>query len=344
MSELLNRKKRLYSFEQQSKDIFRVDPPIPRIMMIELSNACNHACLFCANPFMQRKIGRIDDDLVERVLREGADLGVREVGFFSTGEPFVSKNLEDYVATARDCGYEYLYITTNGALASPTRIKKVIDAGLTSIKFSINAGSRATYEAVHGKDDWEKVIANLKYASEYRKTLERPFKLYVGFVVTKLTEHEVDAFVETYSHYVDEILPVPAHNQYAQMSGAEQILMTDHSERRNDMCTLPFARIHVTNEGYLTLCCVDYHNYLAIADLNTMSLEDAWHSDAFKDARNRHITGRLEGTLCGNCWQGRTDKIAPIDGALGSHIDFSDVDRKSATAVLSRMKKLQDTE
>lgn len=341
MSELLNRKKRLYSSEEQSSNIFRVDPPAPRIMMIELSNACNHACLFCANPFMQRKIGRIDDNLVDRVLKEGYELGVREVGFFSTGEPFVSKNLEHHVACARDYGYEYLYITTNGALASPKRIKKVIDAGLTSIKFSINAGSRETYKAVHGKDDWEKVITNLKFASEYRKTLERPFKLYVGFVVTKLTEHEVDDFVATYSEYVDEILPVPAHNQYAQMSGAEQILMTDHSERRSGVCTLPFARIHVTNEGYLTLCCVDYHNYLAVADLNDMTLGEAWHSEAFQNARELHLTGRLDGTLCGNCWHGTKGAIAPMDEKLGAQIDFSEIEKKSSSAVETRREILE---
>ena len=39
---------------------------------------------------------------------------------------------------------------------------------------------------------------------------------------------------------------------------------------------MPFNRIHVTWEGYLTLCCVDYQNYLIVEDLNKISLWDAY--------------------------------------------------------------------
>ena len=38
-----------------NKKYLKESPPIPKLMHIELSNACNHACLFCSNPLMQRK-------------------------------------------------------------------------------------------------------------------------------------------------------------------------------------------------------------------------------------------------------------------------------------------------
>ena len=37
-------------------------------------------------------------------------------------------------------------------------------------------------------------------------------------------------------------------------------------------------------EGYLTACCVDYQNYLTIADLNLVSIGDAWKSKAFRES------------------------------------------------------------
>ena len=43
-----------------------------------------------------------------------------------------------------------------------------IDAGLDSIKFSINAGSRATYALIHGKDDFERVSEHLAWISDWR--------------------------------------------------------------------------------------------------------------------------------------------------------------------------------
>lgn len=48
-----------------------------------------------------------------------------------------------------------------------------------------------------------------------------------------------------------------------------------------------FALCHLTGyillgRGYLTLCCVGSQNYLAIEDLNDMSLKEAWASLKFQ--------------------------------------------------------------
>ena len=45
-----------------NKKYLKESPPIPKLMHIELSNACNHACLFCSNPLMQRKKKIADDN------------------------------------------------------------------------------------------------------------------------------------------------------------------------------------------------------------------------------------------------------------------------------------------
>lgn len=138
-------------------------PPMPKNMMVELSNVCNHACLFCTSPNMTRKISRIDSGLLKRIMRDARDSGVEEIGFYTTGEPFMHKSLESFVHDASELGFSYIYISTNGALATPERAKRVMDAGLNSIKFSINADSRETYKLIHGSDDWNKVMANLKF-------------------------------------------------------------------------------------------------------------------------------------------------------------------------------------
>ena len=56
----------------------------------------------------------------------------REIGFYTTGEPFVYKGIEDI--DKKEIGYEYTYVSTNGALATPSRAKKVIESGIDSIK------------------------------------------------------------------------------------------------------------------------------------------------------------------------------------------------------------------
>lgn len=301
-------------------------PTVPKDMLFDLTNGCNHACYFCNNPHQQRKISRMPKDVGFRVMKEAVDAGVEEIGFYNTGDPFVSTDLEAFVEEANRLGYKYIYVTTNGALAMPDRAKKVIDAGLDSIKFSINAGSRETYKTVHGKDDWDAVIAHLEWISEYRKTLDRPFYLAVSYVQTRLTESEAPAFKERFSDLVDEIVVYECHDQVGQMAGTEELLAANHLPPRNEMysgiCSSPFKRAHITSEGFMTLCCVEYENYAAVEDMRDMSFLDAWHSQRFQATRKKHIDGDLSGTICDGCWFGNKADFEPINPALAHKADF----------------------
>jgi MoaA/NifB/PqqE/SkfB family radical SAM enzyme len=141
-------------------------PPFPRQIQVETTNLCNHACPFCEYSFMERPKRKMNDDLFRRVVKEAFDLGAREIGVFSGAEPLMCKSLESHIVYCTELGYEYIYITTNGAVADTARWKRLLDAGLRSIKFSINGGTREIYRAIHGHDDFDKVIANLRFVSE----------------------------------------------------------------------------------------------------------------------------------------------------------------------------------
>lgn len=41
----------------------------------------------------------------------------------------------------------------------------------------------------------------------------------------------------------------------------------------NKYCPLTFNKLHITCEGYITACCADFQNYLAVADLNNTKLK-----------------------------------------------------------------------
>lgn len=328
---------------KSSRVPFELLPPIPVNMLVELSNACNHACIFCTNPHMQRKIGRIENGLMEGILASGYDAGVREIGFYTTGDPLVHKELERFTREAKRLGYRYAYISTNGAAGGVERFRSVIDAGMDSIKFSINAGTRESYKLIHGRDHFDRVIDNLRFVSEYRRTLSRPLRLFVTCVVTKQIEHEKDALRELVTPFVDELVFSPCDSQQGQMLGAGPLLGFQGQPAvkgsATAVCPLPFNRLHVTYEGYLTLCCVDYQNYLAVADLKSMSLTAAWRSAEFVAARRRHLEQKLAGTLCGNCWHGAMEKVAPLVPELASPIDFDRLYADQVEVVKARLAR-----
>lgn len=284
------------------------EPPFPRQIQVETTNICNHACQFCAYTIMERPQRQMEPSLFKRLVKEAYECGAREIGLFAGAEPLTCKSIESYVEYCRDLGFEYMYISTNGSIPNQERFKCLLDAGLNSIKFSINGGNRETYKEVHGKDHFDTVINNVKFVSEYRKNVQQKVYLGVSFVGMESSKHTFAELKELVGAYVDEIIYYDASNQSGQMPFLPLPPYRD--------CHLPFNKLHISREGYLKACCNDYENLLAIEDLNQVSLSEAWHSVRFKELRRKHLENQLEGTLCGNCIRACKQVAEPLNEYL----------------------------
>jgi len=229
----------------------------------------------------------------------------------------MSKNLVEFIKIAKKSDIRYIYITTNGALASIKKMKLLIDQGLNSVKFSINAASRETYRLIHGKDDFDKVIKNLKDLRSFIDNHNLQVKILSSFVVTKQSFHEIEEYKKIIGPLVDDYLILGVKGQSGQslqqLKELNCSLTPDYPEEgMAKPCSMLWNRMHLTQEGYLTLCCVDYENDLVYADLNKISLKKAWNNDIISNMRKRHVDQKLQGTLCHNCLYGKDEKINPI--------------------------------
>ena len=284
------------------EELYCLEPPFPKTnFLMELSNACNHECIFCAHQKMQRKIGEMDQKFAFDILEQAYNLGTREVGFYATGEPFLVNELPEYIKKAKEIGYTYVYLTSNGALATPEKIRAVIDAGLDSIKFSINAPERKMYAFIHGKDDFDIVFEHLKYLNQYRKESGRSYKIYITGILTKYTENMKDMYFDVFDGLADQIVFKTVYNQGGYMPEIDSLLKCDCDHETIRRCNLPFDAISITYEGYLSIENADYENMLIVADLNKVSLHDGWYGEKMKDMRRRFIENDLGGTLCDGC-------------------------------------------
>jgi len=249
----------------------------------------------------------IDGSLLASVLRDAYELGTREVGFYSTGESLMYKEIDTYIRQANQLGYEYLYLSSNGALLSHDQAERLISAGIDSIKFSINAATRETYKLIHGKDDFEKVMENLRYLRQYRDVCNQDVKIGASFILTNTNRHEKSLAEEMIGEIVDDIVFHEEVNHGGYMSG------NDTQKRQTSIpCPMIFNRFHVSCEGYFTMCCIDYQNYLAVSDLNEESLYAAWTSEVARNMRKRHLASGVEGTLCHNCTTGECGRVEPL--------------------------------
>lgn len=302
MNDLNNRLNEITNLD--NKQLY---PPFPKKnLLIEVTNACNCNCIFCANNKMQRKRKNINKELVIKVLNEAFELGTREVGFYTTGEALLNNELAEYIKIAKKIGFNYVYLTTNAILLNESKVEELVNVGIDSIKLSINAINNRDYKFIHGIDAYEKVMNNLKNLYNYRKNKKLKYKIYVSYISTRYTDYDINKIKDNFSNWCDEVAIVNVRNQSGMMPEIISLLSCYNTNdkiqaERLVPCHYVFNTINVTSEGYLTACCTDFENYLVYADLNKTSLKEAWHNELITELRKKHLKNNLRDTLCNNC-------------------------------------------
>src|SRR5262245_56340428 len=89
-----------YSCRDDVEADWKAEAPIPPKIMFELTNACNHRCIFCYNPKMKREAGYLTRDAFLRIGREARSLGVTELALYTTGESLLHPDCVEFVRLA----------------------------------------------------------------------------------------------------------------------------------------------------------------------------------------------------------------------------------------------------
>jgi len=288
-------------------------PPFPKSVKIEITSRCNYKCSYCALTKHMRPQGDIDKTFLFRILQELKDIGIKEVGMFLLGESLLVKELEEYIKFAKNkVGIEYVFLTTNGSLATPKRIVSLIDSGLDSLKFSVNAGTKEKYKNNHGVDAFDSVIENIKWCGEYKKREKKSIKLSVSSIYVEENKEELENLKKMLLQYIDEFYYLPLYNQGGHVNNNGQSKIVGNPGRFENMvppvpCWGLFNSSKISWNGWLTACYFDHGGDFEIADLSKTSLIDAWNNPKFVELRKAHLCKKenrdeiLKTSLCAKC-------------------------------------------
>lgn len=303
-----------YIWKQRDLSSVSAMPPFPKIIKIDICNTCNYACIFCPQSKQTNKKGFIDDRLCKKIIADAYEAGAREICLSSTGEPLLNPRLEEYISFAKEAGYTYIFFNTNGYLLNRERAAGILNAGADSVKISLNAGTRETYQLVHGIDGYETVVKNLYDFSEVRKELGSSCKIYVSYVAVRQTVNEYETLKKRISEYVDEMMVMNANRRGGAISEIDENLYNgDDQYTYQYPCSQLFNNMYVSAEGFVNICCQDFENVAVVADLNETDVESAWNCPDFTAFRERYLKGDLKDTLCYNCIHNTNEKVIPLD-------------------------------
>lgn len=289
--------------------------PIPRLLMLEVTNACNLKCTMCQNTNMKRSKGFMSPELGKKAIREAADLGVREVALFTTGEPLLYKYLDELIIEAKKRNL-YCYLSSNGLLLNKTIAEMLCTKGLDSFKFSIDASNKQEYESIRINGSFDRLINNVVLLKETRDRLQSPLKIICGAVAIRSDKKRIEDFQKLFGPLCDSVLISELSNLGGKIN-KDKILDKKADNKRRPPCRLLWDRIIICYDGKLTACCVDFDAELVYADYTVTSLEKAWNNQTIQKWRNMHLT---EGTylmaMCGECnypFLSETDRLRKLN-------------------------------
>lgn len=257
---------------------------------IEVSAVCNLDCITCP-----RQTGVTPEDLelmpldTYYTVADAIFPKIRDVNFIGLGESLMHPQIEKIIAYAKS-KYVGVNMTSNGTIMTPKIIDKIISSGLDSIAFSVDGGTKETFEAIRVNARFEKVKRNIKRLIAQKKELgvERPW-IAMGLVLMKTNIHELADVVRlcaelevptlnsenvfTWSHQMEAELPLyngmtQAHEDaighaktVADELGITLELPNFEIQPPGPCSYQPHRHFVVTWRGDLRPCCNLYHPY-----------------------------------------------------------------------------------
>jgi MoaA/NifB/PqqE/SkfB family radical SAM enzyme len=163
-----------------------------------LTRACGAMCAFCyamVQEPQERSSVKVDTSL--SLLDDFKSIGVKSVSLISDGESTISKSYVPFIQHAASLGID-VGNATNAWEWGPEKIEAVLPH-LTWVRFTVAAGrpesyARIMYKGPEHTQVFDKAMANIRYAVEYKKKNNLPVTLGIQMVLLPEYKDEIIPF------------------------------------------------------------------------------------------------------------------------------------------------------
>lgn len=271
---------------------------VPQILEFELTNICNARCIMCP-PEVHLGKDMIDHSLFERITKEGFDLGMRRL-MLTGGEPLIDKKIFEKIKFAKEIGYSYVHMFTDGSLLTSINREKLIKSGLDSLTISVDSAVKEEYERIRIRLKFDTVYTNLKefYKLKQKMGLKTPL-VRVNMVALPENKDSRKLFIKTFKEHADILEIIDSHNwadSYDEKTGARE-----YTQKFRDPCHLLFIKAVVGSNGWLKKCSIDMHDRAKLLDLNSHSLKDALENVQLQQLKKQMLRYEFSEPGCASC-------------------------------------------
>ncbi|NBH71176.1 radical SAM protein [Clostridiaceae bacterium] len=231
---------------------------------IEVINRCNGICPFCPvnRNTDPRKLKKMDEALFKRIVDELGEIKYSgRLALHSNNEPFLDSRIIEFTKYAREHVPHAHLYMYTNGTLLTMEKFKAIIPFLDRI-------------VIDNYDDELKLIENVAKIHEYCQK-----------------DRKLNRKVEIHVRKIHEVLN----------TRGGQSPNNKKKEILNMSCILPYKQMVVRPDGKTSLCCNDPYGKYTLADLNKMSLREAWYTQRYEVIRKKLRKGRNEIKLCKYC-------------------------------------------
>ena len=239
----------------------------PEIAWIDTIDVCHLRCPTCIRGVrgLENSSNKMSLSTFAAVVRRLKDQGYRRIGLYDWTEPFLNRNIGDYVGAAKRAGF---FVTLSSTLSLPNiaNLEATLAAGLDLLTVSISGIDQETYEINHVGGVLQYVTRNLAAVREIiiRRALALQVDLrFLRFDYNGHQENQLRDYAQSMG-FQFEVLDGVGHpkwnwlkdyNNERYVREAEAAVNKRSPEDEGKACELMFNQIVIDCLGDVYLCC-----------------------------------------------------------------------------------------
>lgn len=254
-----------------------------RMLDVELTNRCNALCSFCPRAATPEQ-GFMTFETFKQVVARARELETPpSLTLTGQGESTLHTQLVEFVQHASSEGLE-VQMTTNANLLDKEMSRRLLDAGLNSITFSVSDFGD-DYNLVYNLD-FEQTRANIiDFMALRDQVTDRRVGMVLSIVVHDLNKDKIDE-MKDYWHKlgIKFVLEFPQNNRGGACDNGHYFIGNNRFEseartilanrKASTICSAPFYFVFVGWSGQYYICCSDYKKETPLGSVFDFSIDD----------------------------------------------------------------------
>lgn len=270
---------------------------------------CNFNCIYCAHSLgyekMKEQYNFVPQNMsmetyikIVEQIKEFPDK-IKMLSLTGQGEPLLNKDIPLMVKIAKEAGIaERIEIITNGALLTKDMSDRLIEAGLDTLRVSLQGLTSAKYREICGVSvNFEMFLDNIKYFYRNKKNTN----IFVKIMDVSLDMGEEEKFYQMFSDcsdrmYIEKMLPAYEGVEVTKNMDVEYDRYgRKHSKRK--VCPLPFYMIGIFPDGDVEPCDTIYKPMI-LGNINQDKLVNMWNGKKLRAFWEMQLKGER---YCNKC-------------------------------------------